>query len=52
MHHSIWNENEQSSRWRVNTLSIVNLDCSALHSINQEQNLYGVYRHGDPFEGS
>ena len=52
MHHSIWNENEQSSRWRVNTLSIVNLDCSALHSTNQEQNLYGVYRHGDPFEGS
>ena len=52
MHHSIWNENDQSSRRRVNTQSIVNLDRSALHSTNQEQNLHGVYRHVDPFEGS
>ena len=52
MHRSIWNKNDQSSRRRVTTKSIVNLDCSALHSTNQEQNLHGVYRHVDPFEGS
>ena len=52
MHHSMWNENDQSSRRRVNTQSIINLDRSALHSTNQEQNLHGVYRHVDPFEGS
>ena len=52
MPHSIWNENDQSSHQRVNTKSIVNLDRSALHSTNQEQNLHGVYRHVDPFEGS
>ena len=46
MHHSIWNENNQISHQRVNTKSIVNLDCSALHSSNQERNLHGLYRHG------
>ena len=52
MHHSIWNKNEQISGRRVNTKNIVNLDRSALHSTNKEQNLHGVYRHVDPFEGS
>ena len=52
MHHSIWNKNDQISGRRVNTKNIVNLDRSALHSTNKEQNLHGVYRHVDPFEGS
>ena len=45
MHHSIWNENDQSSCRRDNTKSFVNLDHSALHSTNQERNLHGLYRH-------